>query len=441
VSIRVAAGRSIDAASLRCFRLAYGALGFCACVRFFTHGWIHKYWEEPRIFFPYWGLPFVHPWPAPLMRVHYALMGLCALGIAFARTRRGIRLSFALFGWLFAWAHFADKTNWLNHYWLLTLLAGIGVVLPWDRRTMPAWSLGWVRLQLGVVYVFGAIGKIGSDWLVYGEPLRIWLPANAELWGLGRFFHLTWVAIAFSWAGFLFDLTIVPLLLVRRTRGVAYAVLFVFHTLTAQLFRIGLFPWIMVALTPVFFEPSWPRRVFGERWFGELDATDASARPAQPMPRTGLIALALYALVQVLLPLRSHLYPGNTLWTEEGFRFAWKVMLIDKVGELDLELVDARGKTTWVSPHDWLTPVQYRMVVTQPDMILQLAHAVAHDFDARGVGPVRVYAHSQVSWNDRRAAPMIDPRVDLAHEPDTLAPKRWILPAPTSVPGRYAAHK
>ena len=41
----------------------------------------------------------------------------------------------------------------------------------------------------------------------------------------------------------------------------------------------------------------------------------------------GLVVLFLG--IQFLLPLRHLLYPGNVNWTEEGFRFAWRVMLVE----------------------------------------------------------------------------------------------------------------
>jgi hypothetical protein len=224
----------------------------------------------------------------------------------------------------------------------------------------------------------------------------------------------------------LFDLCIVPLMLWRRTRTVAYLLVLVFHLLTAALFQIGMFPWIMMASATLFFDPSWPRRILR----GEVPDGVAGAA----LGRWGRASVTVCVCVQLVLPLRHFLYPGNTLWTEEGFRFAWRVMLIDKSGELDLTVVDAAGRRTIARPRDYLTPFQVRMVSTQPDMILELAHLVADDYARRGRGPVQVFADAQVSWNGRRRAPMIDPTVDLAAEHDGLAPKRWILPAPISAP-------
>lgn len=429
-ALRTRLTRPVDAASLGLFRIALGVMGMLTAVRFFTHGWIDKYYTQPAYFFPYWGLSWVRPWPAPWMHVHYAFIFLAALAVALGVWTR---VACALLALSFGYAHFSDKTNWLNHYYLFTLLAALGCVLPLDRfaalrgalhTTAPSWALWLVRFQLGVVYVFGALGKIGTDWLLHGQPLHIWLGANTELPVLGRWLHLRSTALAFSWAGFLFDLGIVGFLSWRRTRIAAFVVLVVFHVLTSLLFRIGLFPWMMIAFAPIFFEPNWPRR-------RALEPPTAASRPLG-MP--ALVAIATYMLVQVLMPLRSHLYPGNTLWSEEGFRFSWKVMLIEKVGDLELVIEDRDGNRSYVEARDRLGPIQLRMVNTQPDMILQFAHFVAAEYAARGAGPVRVFAHSHVTFNGRPNAPMIDPECDLTLESDTLAPKRWILPVPTSRP-------
>lgn len=37
-----------------------------------------------------------------------------------------------------------------------------------------------------------------------------------------------------------------------------------------------------------------------------------------------------YFAFQILFPWRYLLYDGNIFWTEEGYRFAWRVMLMEK---------------------------------------------------------------------------------------------------------------
>ena len=64
-----------------------------------------------------------------------------------------------------------------------------------------------------------------------------------------------------SWTGAAFDLSIVPLLLWRRTRAPAFVALVGFHAATAALFNIGVFPYIMTAGATLFLSPYWPRRL------------------------------------------------------------------------------------------------------------------------------------------------------------------------------------
>jgi vitamin K-dependent gamma-carboxylase len=435
--LREVAARPVDAASLAFVRIAFGLALVVLALRFFAHGWIAADYVVPRHFFTYWGLSWIHPWPSPGMYVHYAVMALSALCIAVGFAYRPACIVFVT---TFTYAHFCDKANYLNHYYLVSLVTTLMVFLPLDREgslrvflrpadrrsNVPAWVLQLLRFQFAVVYVFGAIAKMESDWLVHGEPLRIWLAANVELPALGRLFDKPWVAVVFSWCGMLFDLTIVPLLLFPKTRRPAYLVAIVFHVLTALLFKIGMFPWLMLIGATLFFDPSWARTLFSRFTRAQRNDLVAGRSPS------GFEALliAAYVVVQLLLPLRHALYPGNTLWSEEGFRYAWRIMLIEKSGELQYTVVDAAGRRTLVEPREYLTPYQTRQAATQPDLVLELAHIIARDFDARGVGPVRVYADARVSFNGRASAPLVDPAVDLAAQRDTLAAKPWILPAP-----------
>jgi hypothetical protein len=193
-----------------------------------------------------------------------------------------------------------------------------------------------------------------------------------------------------------------------------------------------MFPVIMVTAALVFFDPSWPR------WLGDREPLKAPAL-AHPgwKARLGLGAVVVYGVLQILLPLRTHLYGGNVLWHEQGMRFSWRVMAREKNGSV-LFVVRSRatGREWHVPPRQYLTPIQEREMSVQPDLILQLARRIAHDFEAEGKGPVAVHADARVSLNGRPAAVFVDPEVDLAREVDGLAPKDWILPTPESPPAQ-----
>jgi hypothetical protein len=135
------------------------------------------------------------------------------------------------------------------------------------------------------------------------------------------------------------------------------------------------------------------------------------------------------------MPFRHLLYPGDVSWTEEGFRYSWSVMLVEKNGAVDLSVTDpATGRVHAVSPREYLTPIQAKMMATQPDMILTFAHLVGRDFERRGIQNPEVRADVFVSWNGRAAARLVDPTVDLHRERESLAPKTWLLPAPSEPP-------
>jgi vitamin K-dependent gamma-carboxylase len=94
------------------------------------------------------------------------------------------------------------------------------------------------------------------------------------------------------------------------------------------------------------------------------------------------------------------------------------------------------GKELQVSPGQYLNRRQEWEMAGQPDLILQLAHHIARDFERQGYGPVEVRAEALVSLNGRPAQLMIDPRRDLVTVADDLTPADWILPGPTSPPIR-----
>lgn len=427
----------LDIASLVAFRIAFGSLMVVAIGRYFAHDWIGQFFVAPRVFFPYPGLEWIVPLPAPAMYGLFAALGVAALCVTVGFWYRPAILLFCLG---FTYVHLIDRTNYLNHYYLISLLSALLVFLPLHRAgsldawrkpalrasTAPAWMVWLLRFQLAVVYVFGAVAKLNPDWLLQAQPLRIWLGANVDLPLIGGWLELPWIAHACGYAGLLFDATIVPLLLWRRTRLAAYAAVLVFHLFTALLFPIGMFPWLMIALTPIFFGPDWPRRWMSRRR-SVVEPPMGSA--LSPRRRLGVAVLAAYALVQIAVPLRHFLYASDLHWSEEGFRFAWQIMVMEKYGRAVFTVTDPASGTAWrVVPGETLTPLQTRMMATQPDMVLAFAHDLARDYGARVGHAVEVRSRVLVTLNGRPSRPLVDPAVDLARLPDDAVASAWLLP-------------
>lgn len=423
----------VDAASLGAYRVLLGTLVFLAVVRHWAKGGIADAFVVPTHFFAYDGLSFIRPLPGAWMYGVYATLAAAALSLAVGWRSRA---SAAVACVLFTYAHLCDKANYLNHYYLVSILLGLAALLPLagalsvdSRRdgfaTVPTWVLWLVRFQIGLVYFYGGVGKLESDWLFRAMPLRIWLAANGDFPVLGPILRWPETAFVMSWLGAAFDLSVAWLLCMRRTRLFAYALVVTFHVMTARLFQIGMFPWVMIALTLVFFDPSWPRRVLPARWF------DARATRRASVPRWGLGVAAVWAAFQAVYPLRSHLWSGDVLWTEDGYRFSWRVMLTEKAGSAEFRATDPRtGQGRLVRNRAFLTPFQEKMMATQPDMIRAFAHMIADDAEQRGEPRPRVTADVVVTLNGRPPARLVDPAVDLAAEPLRLGRTPWVLSSP-----------
>lgn len=458
----------IDIAWLVAFRVLWGSLMAWSLWRFQANGWVDTLFVEPRFQFKYWGFAWVEPLPGPAL--HALFQALTGLGLCVAAGLT-FRLTAPLLALGFSYVQLIDVTNYLNHYYLAVLVCWLLALSPAARSgSVDAWlgrrmrgrgraappqtvAAAWhvlLRVQVGVVYLYAGLAKAQSDWLLHGQPLRIWLGDDTKLPVIGQLFLIDEVPLLMSWAGFLFDTTIVGWLLWPRTRPYAYALVILFHSLTQALFNIGMFPSIMVCSALVFFSPSWPRRVLaalGRVPRGVLPRRalwappPADLAPTSAATRVGaahklaLGALAAYCLVQLLLPLRHLAYQGNVLWHEQGMRFSWRVMVRVKGGGTTFVVTQRESGRVWhIHPREYLTPRQEAEMSSQPDLIVQLAQHIERDMEARGLGPVEVRAESHVTLNGRRSARLIDDSVDLARVRDGLAPSAWVLPAPASAP-------
>ena len=449
----------VSPCSAAAFRIIFGLLGLVAVARFALNGWISQLYLEPVHHFSYYGFSWVQAWPAWGMYLHFALLGLASLGVMLGYR---YRISITAFFILFTYVELIDRTTYLNHYYLVSLLSFIMIFLPLNRVAsldalrsyraddsplIPRGILWLLMAQIGLVYVFGGLAKLNPDWLFHALPLRIWLYNATDVFLVGSLFREVWLAYTMSWGGAVFDLTIVVWLLWPKTRSWAYGSLVFFHVATALLFpALGMFPWMMIGVTLIFFAPDWPLKLINRvrqrvrrRVSSQQAPVEVRRRPAlneNPDWRTtaaiaAIAAAAVFLLVQVAVPLRHFAYPGNVRWTEEGYPFAWRMMLTEKTGQVVYRVSSASdARTKLVYPEEYLTPAQVERMSHQPDLILATAHLIRDDFADQGYEQPQVRADAYVSYNGRPAARLIDPTVDLATVQPGIGTRSWILPYP-----------
>jgi vitamin K-dependent gamma-carboxylase len=440
----------VDNASIVFFRVAFGLLMTWHVWSYFTDHRIGVYWLEPHFLFKFYGFSWVHPWPGNGLYLHRTALGMFAIFIAVGFI---YRVSAALFCLSYAYFFLLDETRYQNHQYLICLLSFLLIFIPAHRAfsvdamvirklrapTAPAWTLWLLRTQMAVVYFYGGVAKINPDWL-RGEPMRWVMSQHLEFPILGRFFTQEWLVYVMSYGSLLLDLFIVPLLLWRRTRVVAFCAAVLFHLMNARLFAIDVFPWLAIAATTLFLSPDWPR-VFSI-FHSDAELSPPAEGTESPSPRNRQIIVALvvaYMAIQFLIPLHPFLFSGGTEWAFMQHRFCWRMMLRKQSVQGYFYVTDPNvDRTNRVAPQDFLSPVQLVRIYWQPDTILQCAHYLASALPRLGSKPLNVEARMFVSVNGRRPELFVDPNVDLAAEARTLTRPRWLLPThePLPPPGK-----
>ncbi|ALU74972.1 deoxyribonuclease HsdR [Tenacibaculum dicentrarchi] len=436
-----------NAAPLAVFRLLFGIMMLASIVRFWYNGWIETLYINPEFHFSYDGFQ----WIKPLGQYTYLLFFICGLSAIFIAFGYKYRLAIITFFLSFTYIELIDKTTYLNHYYFISVLSFLLVFLPANVRfsldsfiakksykNVPKWTIDSIKLLLGIVYFYAGLAKLNSDWLLRAQPLKIWLPSkfNFPLIG-GNLMQQEWFCYAMSWSGAAYDLTIPFLLLWKKTRLLAFTVVVFFHVFTRILFPIGMFPFIMIIATLIFFDATFHEKIIGfirRKIKNPLDKIRIKhienyqyTSHLKKQVITGIVAVLL--VFQVLFPWRYLAYPGELFWTEEGFRFSWRVMLMEKVGYANFKIVDRKtGAFFYVDNRMFLTSFQEKQMSFQPDFILEYAHYLGNHFKNKGHENIAVYVESYVTLNGRLSAPYINSKVNLYQEKESFKHKKWILP-------------
>ena len=433
-----------NSAPLVVFRLFFGIMMLASIIRFWANGWIEELYIVPKFFFSYDGFSWIQPL-GNFTYVLFFICGLTALCIAFGFK---YRLAIILFFLSFTYIELMDKSTYLNHYYFISVLSFFMIFLPANATfsldafinkkryvQIPKWTIDGIKLLLGIVYFYAGLTKLNSDWLLRAMPLKIWLPSKYDLPFLGEtFMQQEWFHYAMSWSGMFYDLSIPFLLLYKRTRIFAFVVVVFFHVFTRVLFPIGMFPFIMIISTLIFFDANFHQKIINavQTIYSSVKIKTIVVKNYTFSATTKRIiypVLGVFLLFQILIPFRSLVYPGELFWTEEGYRFSWRVMLMEKAGYTNFKIVDLKKGTFFmVDNSDFLTAFQEKQMSHQPDFILEYAHFLGDHFAQQGHKNIGVFTESYVALNGRLSSVFIDPKVDLYQQKESFKHKDWIVP-------------
>lgn len=427
----------VDNSALVVFRIIFGLLIALEAFGAIFTGWIRRTLMEPEETFTFIGFEFLQPLPGNGMLYYYGVMGLFGLLVMI-----GYKYRFAIIAYTVMWAgvYLMQKSSYNNHYYLLMLLCIIMSFLPANGYasidaqknpklrdiSMPRWVWVVIVLQMWIVYTYAAIAKLYPDWLDGTFP-AVLMKSKQDYWLVGEFLQQPWVHYSITGFGFFFDLLIIPLLLWRKTRIFAFIAAIFFHLFNSIIFQIGIFPYLSLAFILFFFPSEKINSIFLRKKKPYYDKKQILI----PSYRNFLVAgMAVWFIVQISLPARHWFFQDDVLWTEEGHRLSWRMMLRNKGGAGVFKVVEKGTKdTVYVNERKYVSPKQMRSLLSKPDIIWQFSQRLKRDY-AREGKDVQVFVDSRVSVNGRPLQRLIDPKVDIAAEKwHHFKHHDWILPS------------
>lgn len=411
--------KEIDNAPLVLFRIFLGFLLACETFGAIATGWVKSNFITPKFTFSHIGMEWLQPLPGNGMYYYFVVMGILGLLVMVGYK---YRFSISLFTFLWAGVYFMQKTSYNNHYYLLVLVCLMMAFLPAHRYasidarinpgikklTMPAWSSFVMIAMVSIVYFYATLAKFYPDWL-NGTFAKNLLSGSVTIAWLRDIMTQKWFYLFIAYSGIAFDMFVVPLMLFKRTRTIAFVASLIFHLFNSITLQIGIFPFFALSFAVFFYPPEKIRQIF----FRKKPVAQTNA-----LSNEGIAILKYffvpYLIIQLLLPLRHYLIKGDVLWTEEGHRLSWRMMLRSRSGSTYFRVIDkSTGQEIFYKPSDDLTPKQEGGMRTRPDMIWQMAQFIKQKYKAKNID-VAVYAVTTVAINNGPYLQLINPDTDLA---------------------------
>ncbi len=425
---------------------------FIQTAYFIATDFVQDHIIEPIIHFPYHFFQFVVPLPTPIMHilmwVMLAASAMIAIGFLY-------RYAVGLFLMSFTYLWLIDKGFFNNHYYLITLLSILLLLVRgdawgvlWRRMSnkynkkksinyIPNWQVFILRAQIFIVFFIAGIHKLNPYWLIHFQPMDYILNAKADISSL-EFLRSTAVAAFFSYGGLIVDISVGFLLWWKRTRILGIVMLIGFNFLNFWLFwnigEIGIFPLLLLSTIILFLEPETPAH-----WFGEKSAV-RNPQPSQAPSTKSQIPnsksqslitafIVIYLTFQFFFPFRHLLYPGHVDWTGEGQRFAWRMKIMLKEADINFFIKDNNDNKYPVPVNKMLSPKQYNNLIYYPDLIPPVAQALKKEALKQGITSPQVVADFNVKFMGvHPSKPLVSPDTDLSRVRNhPFLHSKWIM--------------
>lgn len=416
----------VNVAPLIVFRILFAIIMLISLIRFISYNWIYELYIKPTYHFNFIGFEFVQ-YPGEFGI--YLLFSILILSLIFILIGYFYHTAVSIFFIVFTYIELIDKSLYLNHYYFISILSFLMIFLPlsanfsidsvkkkYQVNIVSNWQILVLKVLLSIVYFYAGIAKLNSDWLFNAMPLKLWLPSSSDLIIFGPILELELTAYIFSWFGAIYDLTIWIFLLWDRSRKYAYVFVIVFHVSTSILFQIGMFPYIMTLLTLIFFSESIHIKLLDKLKNLIRFNKNHSIKVLPKFYNTMILKLIilLFFIFQFIFPFRYLIYTNDIFWTEEGYRFSWRVMLMEKTGWVNYKIVDEKNNITRnIDPIYYLTDIQVKQMSFQPDMIIQFAKYIANEYKSETKIIPKIYVDSYVSLNGSGSKRYFKKNIDL----------------------------
>jgi len=431
--------KQIDNTGLVLFRMIFGLLITIEAFGAIATGWVRRVMVEPEFTFNFIGFDFLQIFIGEGMYAYFALMGIFGIMVMLGYKYRFAMLFYAI---MWSGAYFMQKTSYNNHYYLMVLLCWMMAFLPankdlsLDAKLIPNFRSNkmsqWVRwvvvLQIFIVFTYGSIAKWYPDWF-NGTAPGVILRSKQHYYIIGDLLQQKWIHYIVAYFGIIFDLIIIPMLLWKKTRLLGFYLSLFFHLFNSIVFQVGIFPYMSIAFALFFFSSETLNKRFLKNRNRKLYTGNEIVIPKY---KNILIDIfSIYFIIQIGLPLRHWAIKDDVLWTEEGHRLSWRMMLRSKSGTLTLRIEDkATGEKKVYDYRSILSKKQQRGIKTKPDLMWQFAQRIKEDENKKGKD-VAVYFSSKVSINGGPYFQFTNPDVDIASQKwEVFKHTDWLMPSP-----------